>query len=413
MEEHRVLVVADDLTGAMDAASRFSGRGFETSVAVASGGIEDAAVAVVDTDSRYVTATVASERVRSTIESHPAEIVYKKIDSTLRGNVVPEVETALSATESDGAVVAPAFPGQDRITIGGRQLLDRRPVTETGTGTGTDPERAARTSHLPTLFEAMDATVVAVPVEQITSTEGLRRSFAEALAGADRPVVFVCDATTGAHLARIADAAGAVDASLVYVGSAGLAGYVGTRPGGGALGVVGSTNERTLRQLGAIPDDRVVALDPEETVTSPADAVDAAATRLVEVLATNRIGVVTAARARSDVEATLRAGRGLGHGEAEIRDRVADVLGRVADQVATRTTVGGLFVTGGTVARRSLDALGASSISIGERTIAPGIPVGRIRGGRLDDVPVVTKAGGFGDPELIFNSLDHLSRRDD
>ena len=58
--------------------------------------------------------------------------------------------------------------------------------------------------------------------------------------------------------------------------------------------------------------------------------------------------------------------------------------------------VAGLVLSGGESAAAVLDALGACAVDLtGE--LEPGVPLGRIVGGRADGLPVVLKAGGFGD----------------
>ena len=50
-----------------------------------------------------------------------ADLAYKKIDSLLRGRTVDEIAACLASGDFASAVIAPAFPAQQRITQGGRQ----------------------------------------------------------------------------------------------------------------------------------------------------------------------------------------------------------------------------------------------------------------------------------------------------
>ena len=50
-----------------------------------------------------------------------AELAFKKIDSLLRGRSVDEIAACLRAGLFESALIAPAFPAQQRITRGGRQ----------------------------------------------------------------------------------------------------------------------------------------------------------------------------------------------------------------------------------------------------------------------------------------------------
>jgi D-threonate/D-erythronate kinase len=136
-----VLVLADDFTGAMDTGHGFAARGCAVRVVVAEPNADDtdrpssgdSDVLAVDLDTRDLEPTAASTAVASFLEAGPVpELVYKKVDSTLRGNVVREVDAALEATGAELAVVAPAFPGTGRVTVNGRHLVDGRPLEDAG-----------------------------------------------------------------------------------------------------------------------------------------------------------------------------------------------------------------------------------------------------------------------------------------
>ncbi len=115
------LIIADDLTGACDAAVYFAKRGRRTFVSV--GLAEPPAVQTfaVSTDSR----NLAPEELRPLMQEaanrlpHDAGILFKKIDSTLRGNIGAEVAAALDAFGYDVAVITPAFPALKRVVEAG------------------------------------------------------------------------------------------------------------------------------------------------------------------------------------------------------------------------------------------------------------------------------------------------------
>ncbi|WP_139805916.1 four-carbon acid sugar kinase family protein, partial [Pantoea deleyi] len=88
-----VLVIADDFTGANDAGSGLAQACARVQVLFGLGtSVPDAAdVLVISTDSRAVSAGQAAERVTQVVQHHAAQFqtgwLFKKIDSTLRGNV--------------------------------------------------------------------------------------------------------------------------------------------------------------------------------------------------------------------------------------------------------------------------------------------------------------------------------------
>jgi uncharacterized protein YgbK (DUF1537 family) len=129
-----ILIIADDLTGAADCGAACAANGLETVVVLdevfneSAGGIPDAQVIAFDANTRVMTAEAAAAETARIVREYPARILYKKIDSTLRGNVAGEIAAALEAYRGMGhpqaiAVVAPAFPAMGRTTKDGRVFV--------------------------------------------------------------------------------------------------------------------------------------------------------------------------------------------------------------------------------------------------------------------------------------------------
>ena len=118
------LLIADDLTGACDAAVPFAARGHSTSARLDpegdAGGLD---VLAVTTESRALPAAALRgvfERAARALAGVESRIIFKKIDSTLRGNVGMEVALAAEVFACDAAIVTPAFPAMNRIVEAGR-----------------------------------------------------------------------------------------------------------------------------------------------------------------------------------------------------------------------------------------------------------------------------------------------------
>lgn len=413
----RGLVVADDLTGATDTGHQFAARGFETTVRVTDDAdIDRSDVVVYDTDSRYRDEGTAADRVARAIDAHPDAVVYKKVDSTLRGNLVAEIGAAAEATDADLVLVAPAFPATGRVTVGGVHVVEGRPVAETAAG--RDPDSPVDDSHVPTLLDGLEYPVDHLPLTTVErgadDVESHLASLVEAGTEADRPKVVVCDAARDGHLESLAAAASRLDDTVVYVGSGGLARYVRleSATAGGVLGVVGSASPRTFEQLGALEEGWLVVVDTDLAVRDPEAAAREAADRAADAMGRHGVAVLTAATSTADVEGTLRAGVAAGLTEAETRERIASVLGRSARTVSDTGEVDGLFATGGAVATRLLDSLDASGLGLTGREVTSGVPVSRIADGPAAGTPIVTKAGAFGDERTIYMALVALSRHD-
>ncbi|MDS0300344.1 four-carbon acid sugar kinase family protein [Halogeometricum sp. S1BR25-6] len=416
---YSVIVVADDLTGAMDTSQGFAARGYEAAVVADpeadKGAVEEeGAVLGINTDTRYDDEGDAARSVSEAVEATPARTVYKKIDSTLRGNFAAEVDAALDAAGSELALVAPAFPSIGRTTEDGVHYVDGTPVSETEYG---DDEKGPASSSIPELFASVDRPVETVSHAAVVSGDD---GIAAAVERYDRPPVVVCDAVEDDHLADIAAAADGLDA--LYVGSGGLAAHVpvrGSEPDfessrrfseGGALGVVGSVSATTLAQLERVPEEAVVPVDGTDLVVG--EEPDAAVERAVRRLREGRPAVLTAATDESTIERTHAAGREAGLASAAVRERVASGLASAAADVLDEEPPSGLLLTGGDIAVAVIRELGATTIRLTGEEVEAGIPLGTFADGRAAEVPLVTKAGGFGSEETIVNCLAVFSEDD-
>ncbi|SFG85772.1 Uncharacterized conserved protein YgbK, DUF1537 family [Halopelagius inordinatus] len=434
------LVVADDLTGATDTGHEFAARGLRTLVSTFDASTTDAGsqtdVRVVDTDSRYADPTDAAVRVERVISDGDAGFVYKKVDSTLRGNLVAEVDAAVNATGADVALVAPASPRNGRTTVEGYHLVDGVPVSETDAG--NDPDKPVETSHLPTRFAPSSFPVVRLPVNRVAAGAAAVAADLEATAAEGRTVV-VADASNERHLDAVASGGARADCSVVYVGSAGLARYVETPPPAAdgppsvpgrersVLCVVGSTNPATVEQIRALPDASVVSLDVETAVESPATASDDAAADCEARLKRSGLAALVSAPDPDAPNRAAEAGRRLGLDGAEVRARVGEALAGTVERLwrggeseddgggnaADGSSPESLFVTGGAVAADVFDALDARGVLLTGESVEEGIPLGRVAGGVADGTPVVTKAGAFGSSGAIRKCAARLGGRDD
>ncbi|MFC4990194.1 four-carbon acid sugar kinase family protein [Saliphagus infecundisoli] len=416
-----VLLVADDLTGAVDAGHGFARRGHRTVVAVSERDIapdaDDPAVLAVNTDSRYAEDDDAREAVARALGGREARVVYKKVDSTLRGNVASEVEAAIEASDADLAVVAPAFPAAGRTTREGIHRVEGRRLSETGYADDANPPGSDR---LPALFEQARYPVEHVPLETVAEGVGAIHEVLES--SGEGPRIATFDAADDGHLATIARAGGELGERVLYVGSGGLAahiavpergvgvtgGAVGSPDGSGVLAVVGSVADATLAGIERVPDSTVIELDGEELVAEPERVGRAAGERAAARLARGEHALVTAARSRADVAATRGAGARAGHDENEVAARVRRALAAAAGVALAEGRPSGLFLTGGDVALAVCEEVGIDAIRLSGEAVAEGVPCGRVAGGPLSGTPLVTKAGGFGGESTIVTVLGRL-----
>ena len=375
MRKPRVLIVADDLTGAMDSAGPFAAAGVETWVVAVPmrcdpATLKSARVVSVNTDTRHLPADLAAARVRDIVGHLGAsgfDIVVKKIDSTLRGNVVAETMALLDISGRREAVVAAAFPAQGRTVRGGIVHVDGKPLAQTAFA-----KDALSPPPLAPLQEVFALAKPGLRVQTLTAAPALH-------GGAD---IWVADSEVDADLTgivtRFADRAN----DVLMVGSAGLTRALalvcfdgGPAPAspqrvtGTIVFAVGSRAMRSAEQVESL------STEPETTVLRVPNG------RLQSGKIPSAQNLVLKATADE-----------AGHeGDAE---RVAADMARHAIEIARSAKAEALVATGGDTAIAILAASDNPALQVlGD--LMPGIPYARIRLGGTS-LWLVTKAGGFG-----------------
>ncbi|WP_275235246.1 four-carbon acid sugar kinase family protein, partial [Pantoea ananatis] len=117
----KMLVIADDFTGANDTGVQLAKKGARTEVMLTpqQKPSRRTDVLVINTDSRALSAEQASIAVTQALSAWLGTtqnnvLIYKKIDSTLRGNPGAEIAAAMAASGATLAIVAAAIPSAGR-----------------------------------------------------------------------------------------------------------------------------------------------------------------------------------------------------------------------------------------------------------------------------------------------------------
>jgi uncharacterized protein YgbK (DUF1537 family) len=134
------LLIADDLTGACDAAVHFARRGYRTNVHLDSDS-EETGVLAISAESRHLSAAELRQVMDGLAQRLPfarARILFKKIDSTLRGNVGAEIAAALTAFGCDAAVITPALPAMGRTVEQGYLRVESAELVDLAVRLGLD-----------------------------------------------------------------------------------------------------------------------------------------------------------------------------------------------------------------------------------------------------------------------------------
>jgi uncharacterized protein YgbK (DUF1537 family) len=424
----RLGIIADDLTGANDTGVQFALRGARTLVPLDWHDLKSLArtadVLVLNTNSRALPARVAAQRARIAAEAlrrAGVEAIYKKIDSTFRGNIGAELDAILDVFPSPLAVLTPAFPPAGRAVRDGVLLVRGVPVHRTAAG--RDPVTPVRESHLPTLLERQ----VRRPVYtlRLATLRGnaaqLCRTFREWREAAAHGIV-LGDAVTPLDLDRLARLIAREGLFGVVAGSAGLATAVSavlrwprragrTMPGAKSpmLLVVGSPNPASLEQVAWI-EDRGRASVVRVTISEVVGDEERYRKELDRVVKKARAEM----RAGRTTVLTLAQRPSASGGQRALRPSasktLSEFLGQATRLVACEVRPGGLLFCGGDIAVAACSTLGANGIQLhGE--VEPGVPWGRLVGGDFACLPALTKAGGFGKPDTFARAIRFLRPR--
>lgn len=178
MNERPIVVIADDLSGAAELAGIAFAHGLSAEVQTRWHPDSAAEVIAVDTDTRGLPAQEAAARVHA-ISRHVAAIqprlIYKKVDSVLRGDPRAEIEAILSGTGQSRAVLAPANPSRGRIVSAGRYLIDGVPLDQTEFA--NDPDYPRQSADIATLLGGASDQISVPDVADLTDLESIAHSF--------------------------------------------------------------------------------------------------------------------------------------------------------------------------------------------------------------------------------------------
>jgi len=146
-----IFALADDLTGALETGAKFRGA-----VVTTNGFSPDEAVVVVDTETRHLTQERAAHVVRQT--AREAKLIYKKTDSTLRGNIAAELGALMNAFPDRALIYAPAYPDLGRTVRNSCLLIDGVPAHQTAFA--RDPLNPVCESDIRKVLSGLDIRVV-------------------------------------------------------------------------------------------------------------------------------------------------------------------------------------------------------------------------------------------------------------
>lgn len=416
-----LLIIADDITGALDTGVQLAGSGVKTKVTTACriepSRLGDTQVLVIDAETRHLPAKQAAAIVRD-IVSQAVELkvphIYKKTDSALRGNIGAELEAMLEASGEKRLAFLPAFPKNDRFTVKGIHYIGKTPVAESVFGADPfEPVRHSRVTEL--IAEQSTAPLHSVPVGGAWS---------------DAAGIYVFDASTEEHLEKAGKMLQTADVLHISAGCAGFAAVLTgllalkkhpcTRPdlAPKLLVVCGSVNPITCEQI-ALAEEQGFAhwrLTPKQKLDQGYwQTIDSAQTLddLRCMLAEHPFLIIDSNDEGSNA-ATAQYAETHGLTTDDIRVSISRSLGEIVNGLFSCPDLGTLLITGGDTLLQCMAQIGVSEMEpVCE--VFSGVVLSRFSHGGCSRY-VVSKSGGFGEktllPDLKKLLLDYTKKED-
>jgi uncharacterized protein YgbK (DUF1537 family) len=428
----RCLLIADDLTGGADSGAQFAKRGLRT-LLVSLG--EDTRidfskyphsdVLAVNTDSRGLSREKAFLRVSHLLKNYDAKlfpIIYKKIDSTLRGNIGYEIDAILKETDTPMCFLAPSYPEQNRTLVDGIMRVGGNPLALTEVARDTaSPVRESRVSKL--LQHQSRNSIGWIGLSRVGSGfERLKKAVEVERKKGNKIIIF--DAVSREDLRNIAGVAFSVDGKPLFAGSAGLAEEVAKKlttskarasrkikPFKHILIVSGTASSVTHQQLKQVEKRNIpfFQLPPSLILGDDAKA-EKGRKELSRKIANFLLQGIHVLKTPPEMLHSEDSN------EPPIHLKIAKTLASVALLALEASKIKpadvALILTGGETTQHVINGLETEGIEI-EGELLEGIVKGHLLGGNWDGLTVITKAGAFGKEnalEKIVKNLETGSR---
>ncbi len=422
MRRYKRLIIADDLTGANDSGIHFLSIDKSVGVVTDSEGhvpekIED--TLVINTDSRMLPPEEAYSKLLRTIEQYALDNeveIFKKIDSTLRGNVGAEIDALIDGKGFDLVCVAPASPRNGRKVVSGLCYIND--VLLEDSEIALDPFTPVKKSAVKEILSSQTERKIGnLMIEQIRSgSAGLKLELDRFLE--DNVKIVIADSETIDDLYRIQRAFSNSAKRVLFVGAAGLYHAMFEKEQNGSehefielnddyrfLFVIGSLMDTTLKQI-----DWINRLNPVSTtilsssgaINTPDDEIKSVADSLKKSFEShNRVMLKTENKV-------------IGSNSIEDSGRIGFVAGESVKKVLEENEIDVFLLSGGDTALHVLRQLKINYLRLVDEVL-PGIPVCiAVLPDSEKEIVIITKAGSYGDEdafEKIFTYLTGKIRR--
>jgi 2-keto-3-deoxygluconate transporter len=420
----KILVIADDLTGANDTGVQFSKRNLKTVVITdkdhINKALQECNVLVFDTESRFDDRNTAYRKTYDISEEFKGKnisYIYKKLDSTLRGNIGAEISAVMDSSGIMHAIVVPAFLPGGRITKNGNVYVRGRLLEETEVA--NDPKTPVRESYIPAIISRQtDKKVSVIDFNEVS--EGKQNLIRKIREHFDNGIqLIVIDVLKNEDMDLIASSVLEINERILFAGSTGFAEFISLYAGTGEkvlsnIVVAGSVSEVTRQQIDYAASLMPVIIIDVDVIKILSGKENEEMERIMNILReSSERGeqiIIRSAPARETVTMSFEEGEKYGMDSVQVSECIAIFLGRISARIMQDIRINGIVFTGGDTAIKAARSLKITGTVIIDEILA-GIPYGYFADKHFEHIIIVTKAGGFGDEDAIYTVLRFLKNR--
>ncbi|MDR0498028.1 MAG: hypothetical protein LBH42_10465 [Treponema sp.] len=415
----KIFIAADDLTGANDTAIQFVKQGLSglvivNSETISAGLFDKYDVVSINSDSRRLNAAESYKIVYEIVKQFEAgSLVYKKMDSVLRGNPGQELGAVMDALGTSLALAAPSFPANRSTVENGLLNGKTNAVHVFANGTGR------KTESIP--LEKIRRGIAAV-LDYINIHNETEIFVADALTDDDLEIVFKTSSSLGRHHV-LAGSAGLANQLARHLGKATIVQEKSSKISP-VLIIAGTRQVETAAQItalcntfpGALVKLNVGMIAKGETEKAVAMAFDETSLRMQR--GTSAIGLGAGSKQSTGiciiaVESMFTAATSAGKTVPDYTEGdetsivICEALGILAEKLMALFKFQVILSTGGDTSLAVCRQLGINAIEP-LTEICPGIPLGRIRAGLYNGHFIVTKSGRFGNLDAMVEIIHYL-----
>jgi len=413
-----LLVLADDLTGALDTGIKFSKKNLPTLVMTRKNFDQEnnadycLSVLVIDTETRHLVKEEASRIIQKIIRRaqsrYDIQNYYKKTDSTLRGNIGAELEAVMRATGRKKILFVPSYPSINRITYMGNQLMDGKLISVTEYA--QDLLEPVSVSYIPDIIHQQShLQVELVSHEDLNYYQQRQAPWQKNIAD---PTIYVFDAENNKHLADISQSFKKNKTPSIIAGCGGFAEFlpnliymVEQEPEKlecplEILIINGSVNQLSIDQINyasqkGIPRTQVPIIGLLQRDFLVSNQYQKLINMLFKTINTSQELILTTAQSKREVLCLNKDSKNRERC-LTINNNLGNLVRIIMEHCQWRKT---LVVFGGDTAIGILNHLNAVGI-IPQREIVPGVVLSEVLR-EEGKVCLITKAGGFGNINII------------